>query len=282
MPRGVRGYSGVSLWLAGCMPEEPCTAHHHAAATARDLAQPGIAGHRSRFGLLNLEATFLSAHLPEIPPRAVMWAWITFTHKAGRPSSHHLQPPESSTVLQHQLFIYLFKTCQNTTPLQAKQWKGFSARRVFCQHAATVVLCGAVRGVTASGTVRGQGLNTWGPKAGWDNPEGLPSSEKMKRDMVWVLGQTSFYYIPSFLKRCQLICSKPECTRVYPVERWPRSHKEQWNQTSKHFFMQMHKTTYETSKSREQRNWHPSYRQTGAQLTNLRATQIWYLPSDNC
>lgn len=152
--------------------------------------------------------------------------------------------------------------------------QGFFARRVSCQHAAAVLLCGVVRGVTASRAARGQGLNTWGQKACWDNPEGLPSSEKMKRDMVWILEQTSFYYIPSFLRRCQLTCSKPECTRVYSVERWPRSHKQQWNQTGNYFFMQIHKTTFETSNSREQRSWHPSYRQTGAQLTNLRATQI--------
>ena len=36
------------------------------------------------FGLLNLEATLLSviAHLPEIPPRTTIWAWITFIHTA--------------------------------------------------------------------------------------------------------------------------------------------------------------------------------------------------------
>lgn len=69
------------------------------AATARDLGQLGLAGHRQRvvlqleqalcactdpFGLLNLGVTLLcvKAHLPEIPSRTMTGAWITFMHTA--------------------------------------------------------------------------------------------------------------------------------------------------------------------------------------------------------
>lgn len=131
----------------------PCSCHcQRSGAAWRSRAQTGnhteaingimcvCIGH---FGLLNLEATLLSviAHLPEIPPRTMIWAWITFTDTAICLGAHLLWPPKSSMVLQHQLLSYLFKNCQNKTTLEAKQWKGFSARPVFSQHAATAVLC---------------------------------------------------------------------------------------------------------------------------------------------
>lgn len=46
--------------------------------------------------------------------------------------------------------------------------------------------------------------------------------------------------------------------------------------------MQMHKTTYETSKSREQRNWHPSYRHRGTTYKLKGNTDLVSSLSDNC
>lgn len=172
------------------------------------------------FGLLNLEATLLSviAHLPEIPPRTMIWAWITFTHTAVRvwgliPSGLPRAPWWSSS----SFYIFLFKNCQNKT-----------ARRPNNKRASLPDLCSASMqlqlycaewcmtwqqvGLSEGRTqqVRRGGLlrYPWGTALG-------------REDETWhgVDPGTSFSYMPRFPQwRCQLVCSKPERAHGCSVE----------------------------------------------------------------
>lgn len=109
------------IWLTRCMLGKPSTEYHHTAATARDLGQLGIAGHRQSVILRLWLALcmFVQAALAFLTLMNITWC---DGPSARNPSQNNglsldqfhtcssmclgallLWPPKSSMVFQHQL-----------------------------------------------------------------------------------------------------------------------------------------------------------------------------------